>query len=37
LRLAFTPGFEGEQKTFRVLDFAETLFNLQQSRVSTTE
>jgi hypothetical protein len=30
LRLDFTPGFEGERKTSRVLDFAETLFNLQQ-------
>jgi len=29
LRLDFTPGFEGERKTSRVLDFAETLFNLQ--------
>jgi hypothetical protein len=29
LRLDFTPGFEGEQKTSRVIDFAETLFNLQ--------
>jgi hypothetical protein len=30
LRLDFTPGFEGERKTSRVLDFAETLFNLQR-------
>jgi hypothetical protein len=29
LRLDFTPGFECERKTSRVLDFAETLFNLQ--------
>jgi hypothetical protein len=29
LRLDFTPGYEGEKKTSRVLDFAETLFNLQ--------
>jgi hypothetical protein len=29
LRLDFTPGFEGERKTSRILDFAETLFNLQ--------
>jgi hypothetical protein len=29
LRLGFTPGFERERKTSRVLDFAETLFNLQ--------
>jgi hypothetical protein len=29
LRLNFTPGFEGERKTSRILDFAETLFNLQ--------
>jgi hypothetical protein len=29
LRLDFTPGFAGEQKTARVLDFAEMLFNLQ--------
>ena len=29
LRLDFTPGLEGERKTSRVLDFAETLFNLQ--------
>jgi hypothetical protein len=29
LRLDFTPGFEGERKTSCVLDFAETLFNLQ--------
>jgi hypothetical protein len=29
LRLDFTPGYEGEKKTTRVLDFAETLFNLQ--------
>jgi hypothetical protein len=30
LRLDFTPGFQGERKTSRVLDFAETLFNLQR-------
>jgi hypothetical protein len=29
MRLDFTPGHEGEKKTSRVLDFAETLFNLQ--------
>jgi hypothetical protein len=29
LRLDFTPGLEGERKTSRILDFAETLFNLQ--------
>lgn len=29
MRLDFRPGFEGERKTSRVLDFAETLFNLQ--------
>jgi hypothetical protein len=29
MRLDFTPGFAGERKTSRVLDFAETLFNLQ--------
>jgi hypothetical protein len=29
LRFDFTPGFEREQKTSRVIDFAETLFNLQ--------
>jgi hypothetical protein len=29
LRLDFTPGFEGERKTSRILDFAEMLFNLQ--------
>jgi hypothetical protein len=29
LRLDFTPGFEAERKTSRVLDFAETIFNLQ--------
>jgi hypothetical protein len=29
LRLRFTPGLERERKTSRVLDFAETLFNLQ--------
>jgi hypothetical protein len=29
LRLDFTPGYAGEKKTSRVLDFAETLFNLQ--------
>src|ERR1700680_4702976 len=29
LRLDFTPGYEGEKKTSHVLDFAETLFNLQ--------
>jgi hypothetical protein len=29
LRINFKPGFEGERKTSRVLDFAETLFNLQ--------
>jgi hypothetical protein len=29
LRLDFAPGFEGERKTARVLDFAEMLFNLQ--------
>src|SRR5271169_6886996 len=29
LRLDFTPGFDGERKTSRILDFAETLFNLQ--------
>src|SRR5260370_2006812 len=28
LRLDFTPGFQGERQTSRVLDFAETLFNL---------
>jgi hypothetical protein len=30
LRIDFTPGYEGERKTSRVLDFAETLFNLQR-------
>jgi hypothetical protein len=30
LRLDFTPGFQGERKTSRILDFAETLFNLQR-------
>jgi hypothetical protein len=29
MRIDYTPGFEGERKTSRVLDFAETLFNLQ--------
>ena len=29
LRLDFTRGYEGEKKTSRVLDFAETLFNVQ--------
>lgn len=29
LRLDFTPGYEGEKKTSRILDFAETRFNLQ--------
>jgi hypothetical protein len=29
LRIDYTPGFEGERKTSRILDFAETLFNLQ--------
>src|ERR1700733_13175279 len=29
LRIDFTPGFEGERKTSRILDFAELLFNLQ--------
>ena len=29
MRIDFTPGFEGERKTSRMLDFAETLFNLQ--------
>jgi hypothetical protein len=29
LRLDFTPGFEGARKISRVLEFAETLFNLQ--------
>jgi hypothetical protein len=29
LRLDFALGFEGERKTTRILDFAETLFNLQ--------
>jgi hypothetical protein len=29
LRLDFTPGFQGERKTSRILAFAETLFNLQ--------
>jgi hypothetical protein len=31
LRLDFTPGFEGERKTSRIIDFAETLFNLQHN------
>jgi len=30
LRLDFARGFEGERKASRVLDFAETLFNLQR-------
>lgn len=29
LRIDFTPEFEGEKKKSRILDFAETLFNLQ--------
>lgn len=29
MRIDYTPGFEGERKTSRLLDFAETLFNLQ--------
>lgn len=29
MRIDYTPGFEGERKTSRVLDFAENLFNLQ--------
>jgi hypothetical protein len=29
LRIDYTPGFQGERKTSRILDFAETLFNLQ--------
>jgi hypothetical protein len=29
LRLKFIPGFESELRTSRILDFAETLFNLQ--------
>jgi hypothetical protein len=29
LRIDFTPGFAGARKTARILDFAETLFNLQ--------
>jgi hypothetical protein len=35
LRLDFRPGFEGERKTSRVLDFSETLFNLQHIQGST--
>lgn len=30
LRIDYTPGFQGERKTARILDFAETLFNLQR-------
>jgi hypothetical protein len=30
MRLNFTPGYEGEKKTSRLRDFAETLFNLQR-------
>jgi hypothetical protein len=29
LRVDFTPGFEGERRMARILDFAEMLFNLQ--------
>jgi hypothetical protein len=29
MRIDFTPGFQGERKTARILDFAEMLFNLQ--------
>jgi hypothetical protein len=29
LRLKFNAGFESERKTSRILDLAETLFNLQ--------
>jgi hypothetical protein len=30
MKIDYTPGYEGERKTSRLLDFAETLFNLQQ-------